>query len=414
MKNLLSLSKDKIKIVLLENIHPQAIEVFNGHGYRNVESHTLAFPTSDLAEKIKNAHIMGIRSGTTIDHTLLGKAQKLIAIGCFCIGTDQVDLPRAARMGIPVFNAPHSNTRSVAELIIGLSVMLMRGIFPKSMAAHRQQWVKSASSSNELRGKKMGIIGYGHIGTQVSILAEALGMQVIYHDIRTCLPLGNARSEDQLEDLLKNADVVTLHVPEDETTINMLNRDRLTLMKTDACLINASRGRVVDIDALAEYLKLGKLRGAAIDVFPREPGSKDEKFESPLVGLNNVILTPHIGGSTQEAQKNIGAEVATKLVYFSDLGNTEGSVNFPNVNLRLNEHTTRLLHIHENRPGLLRSINEIIADRGINVSGQYLETKGDIGYVVLDIEPLAAREDSRSLRTALQNIAGTIRTRILY
>jgi D-3-phosphoglycerate dehydrogenase len=414
MKNLLSLSKDKIKIVLLENIHPRAVEIFNENGYLNVESFSTALAGSDLADKIKNAHIVGIRSRTSIDQTVLDKAHRLIAVGCFCIGTDQVDINQAARLGVPVFNAPHSNTRSVAELVIGLAVMLMRGIYPKSIAAHRHQWVKSASGSNELRGKKIGIIGYGHIGSQVSILAEAMGMQVIYYDIRTCLPLGNAKPVNSLEQLLKEADLVTLHVPEDETTINMLDHKHLTLLKDEACLINASRGRVIDIKALANHMIKGKLRGSAIDVFPSEPGSKQEPFESPLIGLENVILTPHIGGSTQEAQQNIGTEVATKLVHFSDLGNTEGSVNFPNVNLRPNEHTTRLLHIHENRPGLLRAINEIFADRGINVTGQYLETKGEIGYVVLDIEPLASRDDSQSLRAVLQNIPGTIRTRILY
>ncbi len=413
-KNVFSLAKDKIRIVLLENIHPQAVRVFNDNGYHNVETLATALSGPELAEQIRSAHILGIRSGTRIDPPVLEKARKLIAIGCFCIGTDQVSLPHAARLGIPVFNAPHSNTRSVAELVIGLSVMLMRGIFPKSMAAHRHGWIKSASGSNELRGKKIGIIGYGHIGSQVSILAEAMGMQVIYYDIRTRLPLGNARPLASLEELLREADLVTLHVPEDETTINLLDQRHLALLKPDACLINASRGRVIDIDALASHIRNGNLRGAAIDVFPREPGSKQEPFEWPLIGLEQVILTPHIGGSTLEAQKNIGTEVATRLAHFSDLGNTEGAVNFPNVNLRANEHTTRLLHIHENRPGLLRAINEIFADRSINVSGQYLETRGEIGYVVLDIEPLASRADSRSLREALQDIPGTIRTRILY
>jgi D-3-phosphoglycerate dehydrogenase len=414
MKNMLSLSKDKIKIVLLENIHSRAVEVFNEHGYRNVESCITALAGDSLNERIRNAHILGIRSGTHIDRAALEGAPRLIAIGCFCIGTDQVDLCSAARSGVPVFNAPHSNTRSVAELVIGLAVMLMRGIFPKSTAAHRHQWIKSASGSNELRGKTIGIIGYGHIGSQVSVLAEGMGMQVLFFDIRACLPMGNARPAATLEELLKNSDIITLHVPEDETTIGMLNHERLSLLQKDACLINASRGRVVDIDALADHIRRGILRGAAIDVFPREPGSKGEPFESPLIGLENVILTPHIGGSTQEAQKNIGAEVATRLVLFSDLGNTEGSVNFPNVNLRPNKATTRLLHIHENRPGLLRAVNEIIADRGINVTGQYLETRNDIGYVVLDITPLGSQDASRSLRAALQKIPGTIRTRILY
>ncbi len=414
MKNLLSLSKDKIKILLYENIHQQAIKVFNQNGYTNIETMGAASSETSLIDKVQAAHLIGIRSGTTIDQKILDRASKLIAIGCFCIGTDQVDLPRAARLGIPVFNAPHSNTRSVAELVIGLSIMLMRGIFPKSMAAHSHTWIKSATGSNELRGKTMGIIGHGHIGSQVSILAEALGMRVIYFDIRTRLPLGNASQVEKLEDLLKTSDIITLHVPEDDSTINMLGHKQLTLMKDDACLINASRGRVVDLEALSVILKERKLRGAAIDVFPQEPGSKQEKFESPLIGIKNVIITPHIGGSTQEAQKNIGSEVATKLVHFSDLGNSEGAVNFPNVNMRPNIEATRMLHIHQNHPGLLKAINAIIANRGINVMGQYLETRNEIGYVVLDVEPFKSRKESNALRAALEEIEGTIRTRILY
>ncbi len=313
MKNLLSLSKDKIKIVLLENIHQQATEIFKQNGYTNIETSGEAFDATNTIKSIRNAHIIGIRSGTILDQKILGQASKLIAIGCFCIGTDQVDLSAAGRLGIPVFNAPHSNTRSVAELVIGLSIMLMRGIFPKSKAAHNHTWIKSTSGSNELRGKTIGIIGHGHIGSQVSILAEALGMRVVYFDIRTRLPLGNACQVNSLEDLLVASDIITLHVPEDESTINMLGAKELALLKNDACLINASRGRVVDLEALSNSLKAGKVRGAAIDVFPQEPGSKQEKFESPLIGLENVILTPHIGGSTQEAQKNIGSEVAGKI-----------------------------------------------------------------------------------------------------
>ena len=265
-----------------------------------------------------------------------------------------------------------------------------------------------------IENKTIGIIGYGHIGSQVSILAESFGMRVIYYDIRTKLPLGNAAQIETLDELIKGSDIVTLHVPEDKSTINMIDEDILSRCKADTCLINASRGKVVNIDSLAKFLKKGKLRGAAIDVFPNEPGSEDERFESPLIGIENVILTPHIGGSTGEAQKNIGVEVATRLAGFSDLGNTEGAVNFPNVNLRSNENSTRFLHIHENRPGLLKSINETLANRNINVSGQYLETTNDIGYVVLDIEPLASRQESVKLRQALQDIPGTIRTRILY
>lgn len=414
MNNTFSLSKDKIKILLLENIHPKAENMFRQNGYFNVETTNYALTQSQLVRKIQTAHMIGIRSGTLVNQDILDHANKLIAIGCFCIGTDQVDLKHAAEMGIPVFNAPHSNTRSVAELVIGLAIMLMRGIFPKSTAAHHNKWIKSAGDSNELRGKTIGIIGYGHIGSQVSILAEALGMHVIYYDIRMKLPLGNATQVENLEDLLKTSHIITMHVPEDESTINMLNNDNLTLIQDDACLINASRGQVVGIDSLAKLLEHGKFRGAAIDVFPNEPGSVKDRFESPLIGIENVILTPHIGGSTREAQKNIGNEVAIKLINFSDLGNTEGAVNFPNVNLKPNQNTTRFLHIHENRPGMLKAINEIIARRNINVSGQYLETKNEIGYVVLDIEPLSSREESIKLRQTLQNIPGTIRTRILY
>jgi D-3-phosphoglycerate dehydrogenase / 2-oxoglutarate reductase len=414
MKTNLSLAKEKIKILLLENIHPQAKIILDQNGYHNVESIDSAISQGDLISKIKSVHMLGIRSRTLIDQRILDHADKLIAIGCFCIGTDQVQLDYATRQGIPVFNAPHSNTRSVAELVIGLAIMLMRGIFAKSAAAHQHKWIKSAKGSNELRGKTIGIIGYGHIGSQVSILAEALGMRVIYYDIRSKLPLGNATQVDNLNQLLKSSHIITLHVPEDDSTIEMINEKNISLMPEDACLINASRGRVVNINDLVTRLKRGTLRGAAIDVFPNEPGLETEEFKSPLIGIDNVILTPHIGGSTREAQQNIGNEVASKLVNFSDLGNTEGAVNFPNVNLRPNDNTTRFLHIHENRPGMLKSINEIIADRNINVSGQYLETKNDIGYVVLDIEPLGSRQESIRLRKALHDIPGSIRTRILY
>ena len=414
MNTNLSLAKEKIKILLLENIHPQAKIILDQNGYHNVESIDSAISQSDLISKIKSVHMLGIRSRSIIDQKILDHANKLIAIGCFCIGTDHVQLDYATQQGIPVFNAPHSNTRSVAELVIGLAIMLMRGIFAKSSAAHQHKWIKSAKGSNELRGKTIGIIGYGHIGSQVSILAEALGMHVIYYDIRSKLPLGNATQVDNLNELLKFSHIITLHVPEDKSTIEMINVKNLSLMPQDACLINASRGRVVNINDLVKKLKDGKLRGAAIDVFPSEPGSDTEAFKSPLIGIDNVILTPHIGGSTREAQKNIGNEVASKLVNFSDLGNTEDAVNFPNVNLRPNDNTTRFLHIHENRPGMLKSINEIIADRNINVSGQYLETKNEIGYVVLDIEPLGSRQESIRLRKALHDIPGSIRTRILY
>jgi D-3-phosphoglycerate dehydrogenase len=410
----LSLSKDKIRIVLLEGIHPRAVEVFREHGYTNVESLSSTLADRPLAKKIGDAHMVGIRSRTQISPGVLEGVNKLIAIGCFCIGIDQVSLEDAAAKGIPVFNAPHSNTRSVAEMVIGLTIMLLRDIFPKSLAAHRHEWKKSKGSSYEARGKTLGIVGYGHIGSQVSVLAEAMGMHVVYYDIQTKLPLGNARTVDSLDSLLEISDVVTLHVPEDESTRKMMTGKKLGRMKGSACLINASRGSVVDLEALADALKSGHLRGAAIDVFPMEPGSSGEYFASPLIGLENVILTPHIGGSTLEAQENIGAEVANKLVYFSDRGATQGAVNFPAVNLQPNENTHRILHIHENKPGILKAINEKVANRGINVLGQYLETRKQIGYVVLDVDPDVSRQLLQELRVELTGIDGTIRTRVLY
>jgi len=409
-----SLSKEKIKVVLLEGIHPKAEEVFRESGYTNIESYPTTLKGKELIDKIQDAFMIGIRSRTQITPEILQHAPKLIAIGCFCIGTNQVAVEEAANRGIPVFNAPHSNTRSVAELVIGLIIMLFRDIFPKNAAAHRQEWRKTAKNSYEIRGKTIGIVGYGHIGSQVSILAEALGMHVIYYDIKTKLPLGNARPVKSLEELLKKADIVTLHVPEDETTINMINAKALSMMKQNSYLINASRGKVVDIDALADALRSGHLRGAAVDVFPNEPSSNKEKLESPLIGLENVILTPHIGGSTQEAQENIGVEVANKLVYYSDRGTTEGAVNFPMVNLRPTDHAHRILHIHENRPGLLKEINKRVADQNINVLGQYLETRKLIGYVVLDIDPDVPIPVLKKLRADLNQIEGTIRTRMLY
>jgi D-3-phosphoglycerate dehydrogenase len=410
----LSLSKDKIKIVLLEGIHPRAEEVLNDFNYTNLRSYSTPLTGNELIRVVKDAHMVGIRSRSRITSEVIKQANKLIAIGCFCIGTNQVDLDFAASKGVPVFNAPHSNTRSVAELVIGITIMLFRNIFPKNFAAHNQEWQKSAKDSYEVRGKTIGIVGYGHIGSQVSILAESLGMRVIYYDIKTKLPLGNAVPVNSLTDLIKRSDIVTLHVPEDHTTINMMNSETFSQMKPKSYLINASRGRVVDIHSLVNALENGKLRGAAVDVFPEEPDSSGEKFESPLIGRHNVILTPHIGGSTLEAQENIGIEVASKLVYFSDRGTTDGAVNFPEVNLKPTDRAHRILHIHENRPGLLRAINEIVARRDINVLGQYLETKKQIGYVVLDIDPSFQREELKLLRKELTQIDGTIRTRILY
>jgi len=410
----LSLSKEKIKIVLLEGIHPQAIKMFAENCYKNIDVFKTALSGVELTKALQNAHMVGIRSGTKISAEVIKQAEKLIAIGCFCIGTDQVDMEYAASCGIPVFNAPHSNTRSVAELVLGTTIMLFRNIFPKNFAAHRKEWQKTALGSHEARGKTIGIVGYGHIGSQVSILAEALGMRVLYYDIKTRLPLGNAAPVSNFEELLRRSDIITFHVPEDESTINMMNAEMISKMKENSYLINASRGKVVVIDALAEALRNKKICGAAIDVFPREPGAHDEEFESPLIGMENVILTPHIGGSTLEAQENIGLEVANKLILFSDRGTSEGALNFPEVNLRPTENAHRILHIHENRPGQLHAINQIVAQYNINVVGQYLETKKQIGYVVLDIDKTFPRKQLKLLREELSKISGTMRTRILY
>lgn len=405
-----SFSKDKIKVVLLEGVHDKAAGIFHDHGYTNINLLPASLSGAELEKVIKDAFILGIRSRTMITPEVLQHAKKLVAIGCFCIGTNQVDLDATTLAGIPVFNAPHSNTRSVAELVIGLAIMLFRGTFQKSTAAHRGVWLKAAKGSYEMRGKTIGIIGYGHIGSQVSILAEALGMRVIYYDIKTKLPLGNAKPTDNLNTLLKEADIITLHVPENDSTKDLISARQLKLLSKNALLINTSRGSVVDIDALATALKNGAIKGAAVDVFPSEPKSKNEQFDSPLQNLDNVILTPHVGGSTIEAQENIAVEVAKKLIYFSDRGSTEGAINFPSLHLTDNIDAHRILHIHHNIPGILQQINTCIAEKSINVSGQYLLTNNQIGYAVIDIEKTA----SKTLSGALKQIKGTIRTRTLY
>ncbi len=403
------LKRQETRILLFESVHPKAVEYLEDQGFVQVERLTHALDQEALVERIRDVHLIGIRSRTKLTAEVLAEATKLHAVGCFCIGTNQVDLEAAADRGVAVFNAPHSSTRSVAEMVIGLTVMLMRGTFAKSAAAHRQQWHKSVSGSHEVRGKVMGIVGYGHIGSQVSILAEAMGMSVIFHDIKTKLPLGNARAKASLDEVLEQSDLVTLHVPEDETTRGLLSRERIAQIKPGACLINASRGCVVDIDAAAEALRDGRLAGAAIDVFPVEPKAKDQPFESPLVGLDQVILTPHVGGSTLEAQQNIAVEVARKLHGFVDLAVSEGAANFPEVNLRPKPGTRRLTHVHRNVPGMLQQVNKAIADADINVLGQYLATNAQIGYVVLDIETAADQ-----LLAQLERIEGTIRSRIVY
>ncbi|MFA7666162.1 MAG: phosphoglycerate dehydrogenase [Burkholderiaceae bacterium] len=406
----LSVSKDRLKFVLFEGIHPSAVEALRHDGYTNIETHAKALSGAELQAAIAGAHFVGIRSRTQLTEEVLAQAPKLSAIGCFCIGTNQVDLEAAARRGVPVFNAPFSNTRSVAELVLGEIIMLMRGIPAKNAAQHRGLWDKSATGSYEVRGKTLGIIGYGHIGTQIGILAEMLGMHVQFNDIEKKLPLGNARQAASLDALLATSDVVTLHVPETAATRKMIGAAQLAHMKRGSLLVNASRGTVVDIDALADALDGGHLAGAAIDVFPTEPRGNDARFESPLVRFDNVILTPHIGGSTAEAQANIGGEVAEKLIRYSNNGSTVSAVNFPEV--ALPEHTgkSRLLHIHRNVPGIIANINKRFSGAGVNISAQYLQTNPQVGYVVIDIDGDA----SQVALDELHQIEGTIRCRILY
>ena len=407
-----SYPKQDIRVLLLEGVSQTAVETFRAAGYTQIEFHEKSLPEDELKRRIAEAHIVGIRSRTHLSDEVLAHARRLIAVGCFCIGTNQVDLDAAELAGIPVFNAPYSNTRSVAELVIAQAIMLMRGIPQKNAQCHRGGWSKSAAGSHEVRGKTVGIIGYGHIGTQVGVLAEALGMHVLFHDIETKLSLGNARPAIGLDDLLAQSDVVTLHVPETPATQGMFGAAQIAGMKPGAHLINASRGTVVDIDALADALKSGHVGGAAVDVFPVEPKGNAESFESPLRGLDNVILTPHVGGSTLEAQDNIGIEVAAKLVRYSDNGSTLSAVNFPEVTLPGHDGSCRILHIHRNVPGVLSQINDIFRDRGINIDGQFLRTDPKVGYVVIDVT--ADEEQTTSLREAMAAIAGTLRVRVLY
>ncbi|MCL1139995.1 phosphoglycerate dehydrogenase [Shewanella pneumatophori] len=405
-----SLDKDKIKILLLEGVHQSAVDVFERAGYTNIEYHKASLAEDELHVAVKDAHFIGIRSRTQLTEDVLSRAEKLVGIGCFCIGTNQVSLKAAEKLGIPVFNAPFSNTRSVAELVLGEIIMLLRGIPQRNALAHRGGWLKSASGSFEARGKTLGVIGYGHIGTQLGILAETLGMRVIFFDIEDKLPLGNAQQVHSLQQLLSLADVVSLHVPETPQTKEMIGHEELAFMRKGSILINASRGTVVDIDALAASLKEEHLAGAAIDVFPVEPKSNDDEFVSPLRGLDNVLLTPHVGGSTAEAQENIGIEVAGKLAKYSDNGSTMTAVNFPEVSLAQHTGTSRLLHIHHNRPGILIKINSAFAEKGINIAAQYLQTTAEIGYVVMEVDSDQADE----ALIEMQAIEGTIRTRLLH
>ncbi|HHE9946799.1 phosphoglycerate dehydrogenase [Haemophilus influenzae] len=410
MTNKVSLDKSKIKFVLFEGVHQSALDTLHAAGYSNIDYYKKALDGDELKEAIKDAHFIGLRSRTHLTAEMIEAAPKLIAVGCFCIGTNQVDLNAAKVRGIPVFNAPFSNTRSVAELVLGEILLLMRNVPQANAEVHRGVWNKSATGSYEVRGKKLGIIGYGHIGSQLSIIAESLGMDVYFYDIENKLPLGNAKQLRSLEELLSSCDVVSLHVPELPSTKNLMNAARIAQLKQGAILINAARGTVVDIDALAQALKDGKLQGAAIDVFPVEPASINEEFVSPLCEFDNVILTPHIGGSTAEAQENIGFEVAGKFVKYSDNGSTLSSVNFPEVSLPEHEGTKRLLHIHENRPGILNKLNQIFVEANLNIAAQYLQTDPKIGYVVVDVET----NDASPLLTKLKEIDGTIRARVLY
>ncbi|MBM7343563.1 MULTISPECIES: phosphoglycerate dehydrogenase [Erwiniaceae] len=408
-----SLEKDKIKFLLVEGVHQSAVDNLRAAGYTNIEFHKGALDSEALKESIRDAHFIGLRSRTQLTEEIFAAAEKLVAVGCFCIGTNQVDLHAAAIRGIPVFNAPFSNTRSVAELVIGELLLMLRGVPAANAKAHRGVWHKLAVGSFEARGKKLGIIGYGHIGMQLGVLAESLGMHVFFYDIESKLPLGNATQVQHLSDLLNMSDVVSLHVPETQSTQNMMGAEELALMKPGSLLINASRGTVVDIPALCKVLADKHLAGAAIDVFPEEPATNSDPFNSPLCEFDNVILTPHIGGSTQEAQENIGIEVAGKLAKYSDNGSTLSAVNFPEASLPMHgASVSRLLHIHENRPGVLTAINLIFADQGINISAQYLQTTPLMGYVVIDVD--ATQEVADKALQLMKAIPGTIRARLLY
>jgi len=401
---------DETRILLLEGIHESAVESFVAAGYSKVErlAHSLTGP--DLLHAIVDVDYIGIRSRTQLDARVLEAAKRLKAIGCFCIGTNQVDLNVARRLGIPVFNAPFSNTRSVAELAIADIILLMRGIPEKAARARRGEWAKTALRAFEVRGKHLGIVGYGRIGSQLGILAEGLGMRVLYYDVEHKLPLGNATPVNSLEELLRQADVISLHVPETSVTRNMIDAQAIAVMRPGSLLINAARGTVVDIDSLAAALESGHIGGAAIDVFPVEPKSNKETFESPLRRFDNVILTPHIGGATEEAQTNIAREVVAKLVKYNDNGSTVSAVNFPQVTIPDHENRRRLLHIHKNEPGVMEQINRVFSRRRVNVAAQYLETRGDVGIVVMDIE----LEDAGPLIDELRSISATIRVRLLH
>ncbi len=404
-----SFPKGEIKILLLENIHPVATEAFSADGF-SVEAVSTALPEAELVARVRDAHILGIRSKTMVTPKVLDEARRLLAVGAFCIGTNQIALEHANRRGVPCFNAPFSNTRSVAELILAEIVVLSRHLGDRSREVHAGSWKKVAVGSHEVRGKTVGIVGYGHIGSQVGVLAEAFGMRVVFFDTSTKLPMGNNRSLPKLEDVLGQADFVTLHVPETPQTKNMIGAAELAVMKPGACLLNASRGTVVDLDALAAAIKRGHVGGAAVDVYPSEPESNSDGFASPLRGLPNVILTPHIGGSTEEAQEAIGREVSTSLIRFINTGATTGAVNFPQIELPFMRGTHRILNVHQNVPGVLRDINKIVSDRHANIRAQVLSTDADIGYLVMDLD----HDVSNDVKKAVAELPTSIKTRILF
>jgi D-3-phosphoglycerate dehydrogenase / 2-oxoglutarate reductase len=412
MPELFSLQKSKIRVLLLEGVNESAVDLVRSAGYTNITHLKTALDSDALVEALQGVHLLGIRSRTQLTKDVIARANRLIAVGCFSVGTNQVDLEAARHAGIPVFNAPFSNTRSVAELVIGEIIALLRRIFPRSVAAHAGTWDKSAADSHEVRGKTLGIVGYGNIGSQLSNLAEALGMRVIFHDQTDKLRHGNTEPTDNLEALLSQSDVVSLHVPETPATHRMIGAAQIAAMKKGAYLINNSRGTVVDLDALASALRDGHLRGAAVDVFPVEPASNREPFRSPLQGLDNVILTPHIGGSTEEAQERIGGEVAKKLVDYSDVGTTIGAVNFPQVQLPSRPMGTRYIHVHRNVPGMLGRLNQVFSKRELNITAQSLQTDGEIGYVVIEAE--GPPEQSRETLDEIRRLDGTVRARLLY
>lgn len=409
-KKITSYPKEKINILFLENISDAAVNQFKNAGYISVRKLSGALSEEELIREVKDIHLLGIRSKTQITAPVLQAANKLQAIGCFCIGVNQVDLKAATRQGVTVFNAPYSNTRSVAELVIGLSIMLIRRIPDKNKAAHEGIWMKEAKGSYELRGKTLGIIGYGNIGSQVSVLAEAVGMKVIFYDVITKLPLGNAVAKKTMKEVLTKADIITLHVPETNGTKNLINKTTLKYFRKGSILINYARGEVVDLDALRKVLVEGKLSGAAIDVFPWEPEKNGDHFQTPLQGLPNVILTPHIGGSTEEAQQNIGEDVSNKLFQFLEMGGTLGSHTIPSISLPPQEGTHRILHIHRNVPGVLSEINTTLSKNHINILAQYLKTNDEIGYVVLDVD----KKISSHAFQLLKEVKETIKVRLLY